>query len=236
MSKGRESAGVEMREQPEKEAVVELEFALRSGEFFPVHASEQAACQFRLEAVQQRSDGSVLEFVSVRGADPERVLDLAAESSHVRDVRLLDDSGESALFEFISESAVATALADAECTFTDITATAGEGTVAAEVPSHVDASAVIEAFLDQYPEAELVARRTTDRQAPTFTESQFRGRLTSSLTDKQLQALRAAHAAGYFEWPREVKCEDIAEEFGVSTPTLSQHLRAAQRKLLDDLF
>jgi predicted DNA binding protein len=45
--------------------------------------------------------------------------------------------------------------------------------------------------------------------------------------------LEAAFFAGYFEWPRDVSGEDLAESLGVSSPTFHQHLRNAQRKLLD---
>ena len=45
-------------------------------------------------------------------------------------------------------------------------------------------------------------------------------------------ALRAAYFAGYYEWPRRSTAEEIADSMGVSSPTLHNHLRKAQQKLL----
>ncbi|WP_430504436.1 bacterio-opsin activator domain-containing protein [Haloparvum sp. PAK95] len=218
------------------DSVVELEFEMRGTDFLLVRASEEASCELRLEELRQRSDGSVLEFVTVRGADPDRVLELVEEADELRDGRILDRDGDTALFEVVSESAVPTALADNETRFTNITAKAGEGRLVAEVPSHVDASTVIESFLEQYPDAELVARRKTDREAPTLTANRFRDDVLSDLTDRQLQALRTAYASGYFDWPREATTDAIADELDIASSTFSQHLRVAERKLLDSLF
>ncbi|MDL0123161.1 helix-turn-helix domain-containing protein, partial [Halobacterium salinarum] len=56
--------------------------------------------------------------------------------------------------------------------------------------------------------------------------------LHDALTDKQAAVLRAAFHAGYFEWPRESTAEDLAADMGVTAPTLHNHLRRAQQKLL----
>lgn len=218
------------------DGVVELEFEMRGAEFLPVRASAEASCTLRLEELRQRSDGSVLEFITVEGADPDRVLELVAEADQLREGRILDRDGDRALFEVVSESPVPTALADNETRFTNITAEAGEGRLVAEVPPHVDATTVIDAFLEQYPEARLVARRETDREAPTVTANAVRNDLLSDLTDRQLQALRTAYAAGYFDWPRETTTDGIADELDIASSTFSQHLRIAERKLLDSLF
>lgn len=218
------------------DTIVELEFDMADADFFLVQASERAECEIRLDAVYQRSDGSVLQFVSVQGADPDQVLALSENAPGIRAARHVTGDVDSALFEFVSETAVATALADNESVFTDVTAVAGEGKLVAEVPSHVDVSGVIEAFLEEYPAAELAARRETDHRVPTLTADQQRSRLVADLTDRQLQALRTAHARGYFEWPRDVRADEVAADLEVSTPTFAQHLRVAERKLLDTLF
>lgn len=216
--------------------IVELEFDMGETDLLLVRASEAASCTLTLEEMRQRSDGSVLEYVSVEGTDPRRLLELIEEFEDRVDARLLTEDGDRALFEFVSKSPIATALADNQTRFTNLTSTAGDGRIVAEVPPHVDASTVIDAFLDQHPDAKLVARRETDRESPTLTETQFRERLLSDLTDRQLQALRTAFEDGYFDWPRECTTEDVADELDVATSTFSQHLRVAQGKLLDELF
>lgn len=216
--------------------VVELEFALEQSEFSLALASEGTECELRLEMVTPRSDGSVLEYLTVRGADTDTVLRSLEATQNIREVRLLQDSDEETIVECVSESRVATALADEETVVKQITARGGRSRLVAEVPPHVDASVVIESFLAEYPGAQLVARRTTDRQVPTQTREQFLTELFEGLTEKQLRALRLAHANGYFEWPRQHTAEDVAGMLDVATPTFTQHLRSAERKLLDSMF
>jgi hypothetical protein len=55
------------------------------------------------------------------------------------------------------------------------------------------------------------------------------------LTDRQWELARAAADRGYFD-PDGPSAETVAEEFGITKSTLSEHLRAVQRKLFDQLF
>lgn len=216
--------------------VTEVEFSFDGGNFFLVEASEQAECGFELELVVPRSGGEVLEYFTVTGADPERVLALLERARNISEVRLLERFDDRARFELVTDGHLAKALADLGTPVTQITARAGYGRLTAEVPPHIDAGAAVEGFLAEYPAAELVARRRTERRAPLLTRDQFATEVMTDLTEKQLQVLRVAHAEGYFEWPREITAEVIADRFGVSTPTVSEHLRVAERKVFDALF
>lgn len=53
------------------------------------------------------------------------------------------------------------------------------------------------------------------------------------LTETERETLVAAAEAGYFETPREISLEDLADEFDVSKTAASMNLRRAERKLLD---
>jgi predicted DNA binding protein len=57
---------------------------------------------------------------------------------------------------------------------------------------------------------------------------------TVRLTDRQTEVLEEALDRGYFEWPREITSEELAEELCITRPTLHEHLRKAQSKLLSD--
>lgn len=56
------------------------------------------------------------------------------------------------------------------------------------------------------------------------------------LTDQQLQMLSAAYHAGYYGEDRPLTGTEIAEMMGMSQPTFSTHLRAAQEHLLSAVF
>ncbi|MBX0286369.1 helix-turn-helix domain-containing protein [Haloarcula salinisoli] len=56
------------------------------------------------------------------------------------------------------------------------------------------------------------------------------------LTGRQREALECAYEMGYFEHPREVSAGEVADRLDITTSTFTEHLAAAQRKLLDDLL
>jgi predicted DNA binding protein len=58
----------------------------------------------------------------------------------------------------------------------------------------------------------------------------------SKLTGRQLEVLETAQQMGYFERPRGANATEIADELGIGPSTFSEHLAAAQSKLLADIL
>lgn len=54
------------------------------------------------------------------------------------------------------------------------------------------------------------------------------------LTDRQREALRTAYELGHFEVPRGTSLEEIATELGVSASAVSERLRRAQTRLIEE--
>ena len=54
----------------------------------------------------------------------------------------------------------------------------------------------------------------------------------SGLTDRQREALSLALSRGYYESPRKVTAQELAEEFDISQPAMSSLLRRGERQLL----
>jgi len=52
------------------------------------------------------------------------------------------------------------------------------------------------------------------------------------LTNKQREALAAAHEEGYFEVPRQASLEEVASDLGISHQAMSERLRRGQNALL----
>jgi predicted DNA binding protein len=110
----------------------------------------------------------------------------------------------------------------------------GDYQLTLQLPPTVDVRRVSERVESAYPTAELLTRRQVTRAVDTVERTDRV--LSESLTDRQRAALLAAYHAGFFEWPREASGEDVAESLGVSAPTFHQHLRKAERKVLDSLL
>lgn len=52
------------------------------------------------------------------------------------------------------------------------------------------------------------------------------------LSERQRDAFEFARERGYYEWPRNVSGQELAEEWGVAKATFLEHLRKAEAKLL----
>lgn len=59
--------------------------------------------------------------------------------------------------------------------------------------------------------------------------------LYEQLTAKQQETLRAAVEAGYYEEPRRVTYEEVADELGVAAGTVGEHLRKIEAAILTEV-
>lgn len=57
-----------------------------------------------------------------------------------------------------------------------------------------------------------------------------------TLTDRQREVIETAHEMGYFAYPKGANAGEVAEALDCSPSTFSEHLAAAQSKLLDALL
>lgn len=74
--------------------------------------------------------------------------------------------------------------------------------------------------------------RAPPEGTPNDTVFVNRGRLTA----RQLQVLNAAFEYGYFERPRRTNVTELADILNITPSTVSEHLRAAQSKLFQDVL
>ena len=84
-----------------------------------------------------------------------------------------------------------------------------------------------------FPEVEL------DRIATVRNEDDSGERVSvdvSKLTDKQRKAIKHAMMEGYYGNPRGITLEALADDLGISRQALTHRLRAAERKLLGQMF
>lgn len=218
-------------------SAVELELELRDRDCFFVDASAVADCRVELEHMVNRSDDRLLEYFTVDGAAPDRVLAMAEGADMIDEARLITRGLDGGLFEFVvSGGCVTTTLADSGAIARSVEAEGGVGHIVAAVPAHIDVRGVVEQFRDHHPESALVACRRSDDPVPIQTERGVHATMADHLTDKQREVLRTAYLSGYFSWPRRTTAEECADALGIAQPTFSQHLRAAQEKVIGRLF
>lgn len=97
-------------------------------------------------------------------------------------------------------------------------------------------------FVFVAPETEIEAfNRRLNESNVTFElvrigEYEQKDRFLDSLTGRQRKIITAAYEQGYYDIPRSVSLESIAESSDLDKSTVSEHLRRAERNLLKEIL
>ncbi|WP_254546127.1 bacterio-opsin activator domain-containing protein [Halomarina pelagica] len=217
-------SAVERRRALIADTVVEVEFRVDDGDVFPVAAS-RVVPRVELVGAVPNGDGRYVQFLRVEGGSPEAVVDLAADRGLDASVSRADADG--GIVRVTTDATIADVLADFGGVVEETRASEGVGRIVALLPKGTSVRQVVTAVQRRFPGATLVARRerTRDRESATA--------LADELTDRQREVLRTAYLSGFFETPRANTGAEIAEALGISTATFHEHIRIAERKLVE---
>lgn len=105
----------------------------------------------------------------------------------------------------------------------------------AEVPPTTEIRDLVDEIRGIYSDTTLLSKRTVDVDSASL-DSIGDVDHFGQMTAKQRDTLETAYRTGYFEFPREMSGQEVAELLGCSSATFSEHLRAAEAKLLDSVF
>jgi predicted DNA binding protein len=214
--------------------VIEMELSSRDPELLFSRLSAQADCRVESTGTLYEDDGSLRVYVAAETGDAETVQavldgdDTVTESTHI-----VTHEGRS-LFEVVVDSSVVEVLADYGAVTNGMVGEDGVTTLTLELPYEADARDVYDLLGERYDDLDLVGYHEHDR--PVQTREEFQAALRERFTDRQATALRSAYLGGFFEWPREVDGDELAESMDITRPTYHQHLRTAERKVFEELF
>jgi predicted DNA binding protein len=216
--------------------VTEVEFSATGAEYPFVTVSDREDCTVELAELVPRGDGRYAEFFAVTGTAPGDLLEAVDEATPACGSVLREDDGGGLVVFVVSDGCPAVDLGRLGALPRDVRAVDGTGHVTAQVPEEYDPATVVAEFLDDHPEFELVAKRGLDAVTPLFSTAAFTDAVDEVLTDRQREVLAAAFRAGYYEWPRETTGAAVADELGIASATFSEHVHAAERKVMTVLF
>lgn len=216
------------------DSVVELEFQVGRDAGVLARLSEALDCQLSLDGVTRLDDGLAC-FVSVAGASGSDAVAAAVDADGVSQARVVSEGDEESVVELRTdaEAALSTAI-DHGASVEQLTLSEGTGSLALRVAADADHGALVEAVATTAPGVSVVAKREVERSVQS--PDSFRRALDSKLTDRQRTVLETSLVSGYFEWPRGSTAEEVADSLGISPPTLHEHLRTAERKLIETYF
>jgi len=214
--------------------IVELEFTVEADALFVNRLTAETGCDLTYSGSVYQSDGSLGVFFTVSEGDPGTVLASALEDDTVQEARVLAEYDDEFLLQTTVTETLVAMLVDRGAVTRALSVTDGLARYTVELPQESDARSLFDSVSEQFERTELVGYHEHER--PVQSRQEFRADLEDRLTERQLTALRTAYYSGFFEWPREVDGEELAATMDISRSTFHQHLRVAERKILNAFF
>ncbi len=214
--------------------VIELEFTVNDRDLLVSRLSAGTGATLDSVGTVTQDDGSLRLYLTAEGGDSDDLLEQLTDDPAVRDAARVAEYEGSALFDVTMEQSLLATLVDHGAVPKSLTAENGVARYTIELPYEADAREVFSLVEDNYEGTDLVGYHEHER--PVQTQQEFQASLAERFTDRQETALRTAYLGGFFDWPREVDGDELADAMDISRPTYHQHLRAAQQKVYEELF
>lgn len=192
--------------------------------------SKYPSVTVEVERIVADTADRVTPFYWASGEEIEGFHETLTTDPTVNDVRVLDEDGDGRFYRAewsTNVEPLVFALRDAEATILSAAATDGVWHVRILFPDHDSLSEFHDICATYDLDFELLrlyeAEGTSDPAA-------------QRLTDEQREVLELALERGYFDVPREVTTDDLAEELGISTNAVSKRLRRGHETVLREAF
>ncbi|MDQ2049672.1 GAF domain-containing protein [Natronolimnohabitans sp. A-GB9] len=111
----------------------------------------------------------------------------------------------------------------------------GDLRLTVHVPLGTDVRHVVDVVREVSPDVQTLAHRQVRRSAFEGDRGDALEPL-EELTSRQRAVLDTAYYAGFFDWPRENTGEAVADRLDIAPATFHEHLRTAQKRLLESIF
>ena len=214
--------------------IIELEFSVSDRDLLFSRLSATADCTLESAGTDYQSDGTVRLYLTARGVDADTLVSLAEDDVAVQSVTCIVEHDEEALLELTVEESLLATLTEYGAVPRSVVAEGGVTRFTVELPYEAEARDLFELVESRYPSTELLGYH--ERERAVETRQEFKAALGERFTDRQETALRTAFLGGFFDWPRDIDGNELAEAMDISRPTYHQHLRSAQRKVFEELF
>ncbi|ADB63056.1 putative PAS/PAC sensor protein (plasmid) [Haloterrigena turkmenica DSM 5511] len=180
-------------------------------------------------------DDQSIAYYSLDGLDPAVFIDVIEQYNPDGEYHVTDEEGSRARVEVQqSNLTLAAELAKYNSWIADGTLQNGEFRLRVQVPQYAQVREVKDIVTEAYPDVEVLAQIEVERESTRL--SDVFSDLDDQLTERQRTALEVAYYSGYFDWPRAITGEELAERLDVTPGTVSHHLRHGEHKLLSAFF
>lgn len=228
---GHALAGVDRRRALESDDTVELEFRADDPDLRISRLAAATGATVRHERTVSLEGGRVNLHLALDDPAIDSPID-AVEDVFSGEVTVMREDSDAYVLAVEAETWFGAVVPEYGGILEAAVARPDQTTITVEIPAQSDARAVASRLQEQAPSLELQAKRQR-KQAGAET---VRNRLEKRLTDRQIEVLKTAFEAGYFEWPREKNGGEVADRLEITQPTMNKHLRLAERKVFEELL
>jgi predicted DNA binding protein len=182
---------------------------------------------FECEKIVESSKGTVMPLVWARAPDYDRLDDAIRTDPTTENAELLSEFDGEWLYrmEWVDYvQLVVQMLTTSDATVLSASTKDGMWVLRVMYPTHDEVSDTVAYCKDHGIPFEITSIREMD--------SDSSGRY--GLTEAQYEALTTAYGSGYFEIPRGIDLNELAEELDISHQALSERLRRASAALVED--
>lgn len=174
-----------------------------------------------------RNETEVLSVVTTTEESTESLLDAASTVDSIRSMEI-DETAEPLQCGVVSERPVPElTVVERGGHFERTSITDRQASVLTRLDEHTSAKRIEAGLRDAYGNVSMTMVQTDPTE-----ETPENGDDYTPLTDRQQQVLELAFQMGYFERPRGKNAEELATMLNISRSTFTQHLRAAEQKIL----
>ncbi|MFB6196407.1 MAG: bacterio-opsin activator domain-containing protein [Haloplanus sp.] len=188
-----------------------------------------------IDRVTPLGDDEYLMYGTATG-DAMAVIDaLREQRPDWKGVRTFDETDDEVRFEQrLSDPPMTSIVADHGGNFKTGRIEDGVYSATIQFPPGADVRGVIARIRETYLDVGIISQRQVAREDPS--SQHIVSALADDLTERQRMALEAGYFGGFFQWPRHRSGEEVAESLDIGASTFHQHVRKAERKLLDVMF
>lgn len=209
----------------------ELEFELTDPTYPLQRLAAATETRLRLDTVAERTTDQVRILVTVLDGDAEQVLDRVSSIASIDAAEWFGATEHNQLSLLVGKPFLESVVSKHGARLIESVSEPDGTTLRLSIPQHVSQRPLFDSLTSQYQQIDLVAKRQVHTQQLPDART-----IEDLLTDRQCQILNAAFHGGYYQTPRRVRGEDLAESFGISGPAVYKHLQAAHHRLLETVF
>ncbi|WP_336326760.1 GAF domain-containing protein [Halovenus sp. HT40] len=211
------------------EQLTELELAIETPGTFLNAVATVAGQPVTYREITPEPGGSARVLFALDDPPVEEIMALETDFVTVESLTHIERGGEQLFRATLSGQTVAATLLDCGAIPRNVVAEAGETRALVRLSREIDVRVFLDRVRQQYPETELLSRKDVERTQAEG--AAMATALEERLTDRQREVLLTAYESGFFESPRETTGEQLADLLDLSQPTVTHHLREAQRRL-----